>query len=465
MADEMIKKFLILIFLALIILPGFAFASDNICVTYFSGIGCPHCAKVDPHILGNWLTAYPNLVVIDYEIVQQNQNAYLLDKYNEKYHSGFNYPVLVISESKVMIGDSPILAEAPLFLNSSSGNPCPLASGPESFNETRLSELPGYPKIWSGNKVLIKNGAGGNSSLMKKLLSDCDIASALNGTNYQTILPEPVAISGGSISFEHAVSLGSWIFQWNGTGAGEGNGTGSCDDIKPEKDQLTWAKILALAFFDSINPCELAVLMLVLISVLTYNPNKKNMLYTGLAFVLAIFIIYLIYGLFIIKFFQVVSVLTSVRLILYKALAVVAIIIGLLSIKDYIWYKPGGWLTEMPVSLRPKAKMLIESITSPKGAMLLGAFVTLFLLPCTAGPYIIAGGLLSPLEILATLPYLLVYNIIFIIPMLVIVFAAYFGFAKPNQALEWKKRNVRRLHLISGLIILALGIVMWLGWV
>lgn len=451
----------------MLFLPRLTFA-DDVCVTYMSGIGCPHCARVDPYIMGNWLRAYPNLVVIDYEVFQQSQNAYLLNSYNDKYHSGTGVPVLIISENKIMIGDSPILSDAPPFFNNSAGNNCSLLTGSKSFKETKFSELPGYPKIWKGNKILIKKGAGGNDTLLHELMTNCDLSSVLNGTTYQTMDPEEVQLSGSNVKFQHAISLGSWVFQWNGTGIGEGNwsGNGTCDDITPEREQLTWTKILTLALFDSINPCELAVLILVLLSILTANPNdKNNVLISGLAFILAVFLLYLFYGLVIIKFFQVVQALTSVRLLLYKALAVVAILLGILNIKDFVWYKPGGWLTEMPMSLRPTASKLIKSITSPKGAFVLGAFVTLFLLPCTAGPYIIAGGLLSPLEMLATIPYLLVYNFVFTIPMIIIVFAIYFGFADPKQAFEWKKRNVKYLHLVSGLIIISLGIAMLMGWV
>ena len=117
----------------------------------------------------------------------------------------------------------------------------------------------------------------------------------------------------------------------------------------------------------------------------------------------------------------------------------------------------------MPMFLRPKVKKIISGVSSPKGAFLVGIFVTLFLLPCTIGPYIIAGGILSALEILKSLPYLLIYNFVFVLPMLAITLIVYLGLSKVEDISGWKERNIRYLHLTAGIIILALGIAIILG--
>ena len=229
---------------------------------------------------------------------------------------------------------------------------------------------------------------------------------------------------------------------------------------------LTLTKIISLAAVDAVNPCAIAVLTLMLIAILTYNPKKrKNVLLAGFSFICSVFLMYIFYGLVIINFFKVIQALTSIRLILYKVLGVVAIILGALNIKDFFWYKPGGIMTEMPMKLRPKAKKIISGITSPKGAFGIGLFVTVFLLPCTIGPYVIAGGILSSIEILETLPWLILYNIIFVIPMAVIVLFIYAGISKIDDVKGWKDKNIKKLHLVSGVVILLLGIAMFLGWV
>ena len=232
-----------------------------------------------------------------------------------------------------------------------------------------------------------------------------------------------------------------------------------------EKETLTMAKIVSLAIVDAVNPCALAVLMLMLIAILTYNPrNKTKLLLAGLAFTLSVFIMYFIYGLIIIKFFQVIQALTTVRLFLYKTLGAVAIVIGALNIKDFFYYKKGCIGTEMPIFLRPKVKKIISKVTSPSGAFIVGLFVTIFLLPCTIGPYIIAGGILSAMVIIKTIPPLLLYNAIFVMPMIIITGIVYFGISKVEDVSGWKDKNIKVLHLIAGIIMLLLGIGLLMGW-
>ena len=63
-------------------------------------------------------------------------------------------------------------------------------------------------------------------------------------------------------------------------------------------EALSLSYILFLAAVDAVNPCALAVLTLILIGILTHDPEKKKkILLAGLAFTLAIYITYFIYGL------------------------------------------------------------------------------------------------------------------------------------------------------------------------
>jgi hypothetical protein len=41
----------------------------------------------------------------------------------------------------------------------------------------------------------------------------------------------------------------------------------------------------------------------------------------------------------------------------------------------------------------------------------------------------------------------------------------YFGLSSVEKTTEWKERNIRKLHLVAGLIMLALGIIVVLGLV
>lgn len=229
---------------------------------------------------------------------------------------------------------------------------------------------------------------------------------------------------------------------------------------------FTFWKITSLALADSVNPCAIAVLAMILVSIMIQNPQKKRkVLYAGLAFVAAVFTGYLVYGLIIIQFFKFFAeILRQNAIYVFDGLAILAMIFGALNIKDALSYKKGSLGTEMPLFLRPKVKKLINKVTSPSAAFLIGFFVTLFLLPCTIGPYIVASGLLSDLGILIALPWLIYYNIIFILPMLIITLLIYFGFAKVDEVSGWKDRNIRILHLIAGILLVAVGAALLLGW-
>lgn len=223
---------------------------------------------------------------------------------------------------------------------------------------------------------------------------------------------------------------------------------------------LTLIRIITLALADAINPCAFAVLLMVLVSILLANPEKrKTVLVGGLYFSLAVFVGYFLYGLIIIQLFKsFVNFTSGIYPYLTNTLAGFAILLGILNIKDFIKYKPGGIATEMPLKFRPLAKLYIKRITSPRGAFYIGIFVTLFLLPCTIGPYIIAGGSLSALSFMQTIPWLIIYNLIFVLPMIIITLIIYFGITEVEKLSNWKEKNIKYIHLITGLLLIGLGI-------
>ena len=228
---------------------------------------------------------------------------------------------------------------------------------------------------------------------------------------------------------------------------------------------VTLIKTIGLAAVDAVNPCALAVMAIVLMTLLLQDPTKKRrVLQGGLAFTAAVFILYFIYGVIMIQFFShIIPETGKYSFYIFKAFGLFAIILGVLNLKDYFFYKPGGLATEMPMKMRPGMKLLIKRITSPKGAFIIGIFVTLFLLPCTIGPYIIFSGDISALNFFKTLPWLLIYNLVFILPMIAITLAIYFGVTTVDEVSGWKERNIKRLHLAEGLILIILGVLMVSG--
>lgn len=236
--------------------------------------------------------------------------------------------------------------------------------------------------------------------------------------------------------------------------------------LVPDID-LTIPGITGLALVDAVNPCALAVLTILLSAILLRDPSKKKKaLHAGLAFSIAVFLCYFMIGLLIIIGLK--WLMEATRLStgwLYTAFGVFAIIIGALNIKDYFRYGGGGFVMEVPMRWRPTMKKFIKSVTSVRGAFLVGIIVSLFLLPCTSGPYFVAGGILAGIELAKAAPWLAYYNALFIAPMIVITFVVYGGLTAVEDVSGWRERNIRRLHFVAGIILLGLGIAMVAGLV
>jgi len=232
-----------------------------------------------------------------------------------------------------------------------------------------------------------------------------------------------------------------------------------------QEDSINYIQILGLAAVDAVNPCALAVLVILLTAILTRYPKRKQKaLSAGILFTLSIFLCYFFIGLLIILGFKAITGITQLSTIwFYKILGIIAIIIGIFNLKDFFRYGGGGFVMEVPRGWRPKLKRIIGSTTSPVGAFFVGIVVSIFLLPCTSGPYFIAGGILSELSWIEAIIPLVIYNIIFVIPMLLITIAVYVGFAEVEHVDGWKDKNIKRLHLIAGLILVGLGIAMVIG--
>lgn len=226
---------------------------------------------------------------------------------------------------------------------------------------------------------------------------------------------------------------------------------------------VTLLAVVCGAGVDAINPCEFAILILLMASMLVAEPdNRKKALYTGIAFIVGIFIAYFLMGVGLMEFIRKYTLNFSGYF--YKIIGALAIIIGLFNIKDYFWYGK-GFLMEVPLSWRPKMKSFIRGVSNPIGGFLIALIISLFLLPCTAGPYVVILGMLAHKVAFAkALIYLVLYNLIFILPMLAIVLLVYYGLS-PERAENWRQQKLRLLHLIAGAILIGLGIAILGGWI
>jgi hypothetical protein len=216
---------------------------------------------------------------------------------------------------------------------------------------------------------------------------------------------------------------------------------------------------LIIAGFDAFNPCAFFVLLF-LLSLLVHARSRKRMLFIGGVFLFFSGAIYFMFMAAWLNLFLWLGELT-----LFTLLAgTLAIIFALINIKDYFWFKTGISLS-IPEAAKPglyqRIRGLLRADNLPAltvGTIVLAIAVNSYELLCTAGfPMVYTRVLtlsqLSPGQYYA---YLLLYNIIYVIPLLVITLI--FTFTLGSRKLS--ESEGRLLKLLSGLMMLGLGIIL-----
>ncbi|MDP3764979.1 MAG: GAP family protein [Nanoarchaeota archaeon] len=213
----------------------------------------------------------------------------------------------------------------------------------------------------------------------------------------------------------------------------------------------TLGTVIATSLIDSINPCAIGVLIL-LISIMIAFKTKKEMLFYGLMYVLAVFVTYVLAGFGILYF------LSSVPLYISEYISILVgsliIIAGLIEIKDFFWYGQGITLA-IPPERAKQIQEMTKKITLP-GVLLLGVFVAGVELPCTGAPYLAILLLLSQNFNFAAFLMLILYNLIFVLPLIVILLMVHFGY-KIQNIKRWKQNNRTYMRLATGVILILLG--------
>jgi len=210
--------------------------------------------------------------------------------------------------------------------------------------------------------------------------------------------------------------------------------------------------VIVTGAIDSINPCAIGVLILMISVMLGSGKSIKRMLLLGSIYVFAVFFTYLLAGLGLLYFFA------NIPLILtqYISIGVGLLIIfaGVLEIKDYFWYGR-GWSLHIPGYFSKKLSGLSQN-TTIVGVLLLGAFVSAVELPCTGAPYLAIITLLSQYFDFTAFLMLVLYNIVFVAPLIIILLMVAAG-VKLHKVKKWKQEARGGMRLAIGILLIALG--------
>ncbi len=210
--------------------------------------------------------------------------------------------------------------------------------------------------------------------------------------------------------------------------------------------------ILVTAAIDSINPCAIGVMILLVALMVSNQKLRSKMFFYGSLYIFSVFLTYLLAGLGLIFIFS------NIPLVIaqYISIIVGCIIVfgGIIEIKDFFWYGAGFSLA-IPPERAKDIKKHMQNI-SAWGVIILGAFVAAVELPCTGGPYLAIILLLSHNFDLSAMILLLIYNVIFVAPLIFVLGAALLG-VKISDMQMWKQANKANMRLAIGILLVFLG--------
>lgn len=210
--------------------------------------------------------------------------------------------------------------------------------------------------------------------------------------------------------------------------------------------------ILISGLIDSINPCAISVLLIFIGLMFTLQKSRQAIFALGITYIIAIYLTYLAIGLGILKVMH----LFDVPHLMAYIGAGVLIAVGLWALKDYFFPKSFQILT-IPLKSRQKIADWANKATLPAAAVT-GILVGLTEFPCTGAVYVAAIGLLSAkATFIIGLIYLLIYNLMFILPLIVIFLIATNRLVM-EKMLFFNEVNSKKIRLISALVMITMGV-------
>ncbi len=209
--------------------------------------------------------------------------------------------------------------------------------------------------------------------------------------------------------------------------------------------------VVVTGFLDGIHPCAIAILIFFIAFLLTLHKSFKNILGLGLVYIIVIFLTYLAIG---IGLFSGI-ILFGQHHFFAKLGSWLLILLGVVNLKDYFFpqFKLG---VKIPTVSNEKIKGYLQKATLP--TVIIAAFlVGLCSVPCSGGIYAAITALLASKTTFFTgFLYLLLYNFMFVLPLIILLVLATNPYTLVKFG-EWQQRHKKTQKLVMGLFMLALG--------
>lgn len=399
-------KKIVWLFMFLVAFLNLWFANDYI---FFYGNWCAHCAEVEEYFEEH--NIYDKYNIISKEIYFDNTNREEFLNYGLKLQissSHMGVPFLLIDNNWVydyLLGDKPIV---------------------DFFEKKEIDE-----------SILLSQNKKNINSEENILIKPDSLEKASYNSDKEIIEEENII----------EITKDTWLVN-------------NKSDKKTIKERLWFFWImLPAAIADSINPCEFAIIVLLLWTLLIRTKNRRKVILTWLSFSFAIFVSYFLMGIGLWSAFSSSSNTSLIKIIAWS----LGILVWLANLKDVFWHGK-IFVMEVPFSRRPRLQKFVKSITSPIWAFFIWLVVSLFLLPCTSGPYITILTFMSASQIdkLRGMLYLFIYNIFFIIPMVLITVLVCVWESRIENLNNLKDKYNWLIHLIVWLLMLGLWVYVFI---
>jgi len=214
--------------------------------------------------------------------------------------------------------------------------------------------------------------------------------------------------------------------------------------------------VAVAALIDSINPCAFSILILTIAFLLSIGKLRGKIFAIGGVYIFGVFLAYMLIGLGILQALHI----FNTPHFMAKVGAGLLILLGAINLINVAFPKFPIKL-KIPAVAHRKIAVLMEKGSLPT-ALALGVLVGLCEFPCTGGPYLLVLGLLHDQATFGTgFGYLLFYNLIFVLPLILILLIA-----SEQSLLEkvkaWQQKEKGNMRVFGGIAMIVLGIVIYL---
>ncbi len=236
--------------------------------------------------------------------------------------------------------------------------------------------------------------------------------------------------------------------------------------------------IISAGLIDGINPCAFTVLVFFMSFLAFVGYKKRQMFILGSFFILTVFITYLLIGFGLLEFFRKLEIFSFLAKIAYYLTAVLALVFGALSFYDYLVYKksndPEKVFLKLPEIIKKRIHAAIREKTDrrtdaalAKGSLIRlifaalssGFIVSILESVCTGQMYLPTIIYILGVEHLRAraLLYLILYNLMFILPLLFIFALALWGITSETFS-KIAKNHLAKVKIATSAVFLGLGL-------